>query len=184
NGHEWVYLGLSVKWATCNVGATSPEDCGDYFAWGETKTKSSYDEETCPAFEKSVSQLKSAGIVSPSGILRKKYDAASANWGEAWRMPTKKEIDELVGECEWEWTSLGGRNGYKVTGQNGNSIFLPAAGDRVDSSTGDVGERGFYWSSSADNDRMYSFSLYFYNVDHLASCNHRSVGFAVRPVTK
>lgn len=128
--HEAVDLGLSVKWAACNVGANSPDDYGDYFAWGETSPKSSYISDNCLTYGVSMSDI--------SG--NPQYDSATANWGGDWRMPTMAEQDELRNNCTWEWTTLNGVNGLRVTGPNGNSIFLPFAGD--------VGSRNYYWSST------------------------------------
>ncbi len=114
NGHEYVDLGLpsGVKWATCNVGANSPYDFGDYFSWGETRTKREYSTHT----------HKNINVKNIAGMSR--YDVATAKWGVPWRMPTKNELDELARKCSWEWTA----NGAVVTGPNGNSIFLPIAG--------------------------------------------------------
>ncbi len=123
-GHEWVDLGLpsGLKWATCNVGATNPEDFGDYFAWGEITTKSTYTESNSSTYGKTI------GDISGNAT----YDAARANWGETWRMPTSTEIDELINNCIWEWTIQNGINGYKVIGPNGNSIFFPTADSDCD----------------------------------------------------
>ena len=95
HGHEYVDLGLSVKWATCNLGASSSDDYGHYFAWGETTTKESYSEENCPTFELSYSQLQSQGYIDDKGNLTEEYDAATSNWGGDWRMPTYDELNEL-----------------------------------------------------------------------------------------
>ncbi len=140
NGHEYVDLGLSVMWATCNIGAESPSDYGDYFAWGETEPISK--EKNSVTYEKNMGSI--AG--DPQ------YDAATANWGGSWRMPTNNEIKELINQCEWEWITFGEKNGYKVTGPNGNSIFLPAAGDRYGTSLEDAGEDGYYWSATPSED--------------------------------
>ena len=156
NGHEYVDLGLSVKWATCNVGATRPEDAGDYFAWGETQPKSKYDWSTYKwcrdgRFDKQTKYCTNSnyGTVDNKTQLELSDDAARANWGGSWRMPTKAEQDELRNNCTWTWTTQNGVNGYKVTSKsNGNSIFLPAAGYRPDSSLYDAGSYGYYWSSS------------------------------------
>ena len=129
NGHEWVDLGLSVKWATCNVGASSPEDYGDYFAWGETETKETYESYNSLIHGFSISDLESQGYIDSEGNLTPLHDAATANWGGNWRMPTKEEIEELEKECLWKWTTLNGIKGYKITGLNNNCIFLPAKGD-------------------------------------------------------
>ena len=137
-GHEYVDLGLSVKWATCNVGATSPEEYGDYFAWGETSPKEKYTEKNSLTYGIQMSDI--------SGNAQ--YDAARANWGGDWRMPTDEEMQELIDECTWTWTTQNGVKGHKVTGPNGNSIFLPAAGSRDGSSLDDAGGSGYYWSST------------------------------------
>ncbi len=148
NGYVYADLGLSVKWATCNVGANSPEEYGDYFAWGETTTKAEYtsgNSLTCGLY---ISELQSQGIVDGNGNLTPSHDAATANWGGTWRLPTKAELLELLNNCTWEWTALNGINGYKVTGPNGNHIFLPAAGYRYGSSLSSGGNDGRYWSST------------------------------------
>ena len=186
NGHEWVDLGLpsGLKWAACNVGATSPEGYGDYFAWGETRRKGSYDEENSLTYGKSVSALQSEGIISGSGVLNYSYDAARSNWGSTWRMPTEAECQELADKCNWTWTTRGGENGYKVTGPNGNSIFLPAAGNRYGSSLDSAGEYGYYWSSSVYDGADNAFGLDFYSGYHGVDWNGRGYGFSVRPVSE
>ena len=118
NGYEYVDLGLSVMWATCNIGADSPEDYGNYYAWGETETKDTYTSSNSVTYGVSMSDFSGSAY----------SDAATANWGSTWRMPTSSEIDELISDCTWTWTTLNDVNGYEVTGTNGNSIFLPAAG--------------------------------------------------------
>ena len=184
NGHEYVDLGLSVKWATTNIGATTPEGYGSYFAWGETSTKSVYTEENSRTYGKSVSQLQSSGIINPGGILTPSYDAARANWGGTWRMPTKAEFDELLNKCTWTWTSQGGKNGYRVTGSNGKSIFLPAAGYRCGSSLYLAGEGGDYWSSSVFDGTDRAYYLYFNSGSHRSGWSYRYYGRSVRPVSE
>lgn len=184
NGHEYVDLGLSVKWATCNVGANAPEEYGDYFAWGETSTKETYDGDNCPTYRLSISQLKSQGYIDSEGNLTSQYDAARANWGGSWRLPTKAELWELINKCTWKWTTQNGVNGYKVTGPNGNSVFLPAAGDRYRSSLDDAGSSGSYWSSTP-YDYKYTLDACFcyFESDYLGvSCSMCDVGRSVRPV--
>ena len=175
NGHEWVDLGLSVLWATSNVGASSPSDYGDYYAWGETTTKSSYTEDNSRTYEVSM------GSISRNTL----YDAATANWGSGWRMPTKDELVELVYECTWQWTSQGGHNGFKVTGPNGNSIFLPAAGIRYGTSLYDAGDGGYYWSSTPyESNAQSAYYLGFYRGNYLdVDCYDRHYGRSVRPVS-
>lgn len=147
-GHDYVDLGLSVMWATCNVGAENPWDYGDYFAWGETETKNSYIEENSSTYGVSFSDLENYGLIDEYGNITFDYDAASKNWGEGWRMPNRKECDELVNECIWTWSIFNGVNGYKVTGKNGNWIFLPATGYRNGTSCDDAGSDGYFWSST------------------------------------
>ena len=152
-----VDLGLSVKWATCNVGATKPEDYGDYFAWGETTPKKQYDWTTykyCKGTNKTMtkycnnSSYGNNGFTDNKTVLDPEDDAATVNWGGSWRMPTDAEMTELREKCTWTWTTQNGVNGYKVVGPNGNSIFLPAAGYMGISSLNDAGSGGYYWSSS------------------------------------
>lgn len=185
NGHEYVDLGLpsGLKWATCNVGANKPEDYGDYFAWGETETKTEYSEGNSLTQEHSISELRRRGIVDGNNRLTSSYDAARAKWGRSWRMPTKEELEELKKNCRWEWTTQNGVKGYKVTGPNGNSIFLPVAGRRGRSSLIYAGEYGFYWSSTPDeSDSYYAYGLYFYSSKHYVSSDYRGLGQSVRPV--
>ena len=175
-GHGYVDLGLSVKWATCNVGATSPEDFGHYFAWGETSPKAEYTEENSLTYGKDMSDI--------SG--NPQYDAATANWGGDWRMPTEEEMRELLNNCTWTWTAPNGVNGYKVTGPNGNSVFLPAAGYRDGSSLDYAGSYGDYWSSTPYdyNNGSYAYSLYFLSGNQDMSGNYRYFGQSVRPVVE
>ena len=119
-----VDLGLSVYWCSCNVGAESPEEYGDYFAWGETKPKNDYSKETYSYYDSNTAQYTGIG----ANIAGSEYDAATVDLGSDWRMPTQKEILELAEKCTFEWTQINGVNGFKVTGENGNSIFIPSSG--------------------------------------------------------
>ena len=171
-GHEYVDLGLSVKWATCNVGANKPEDCGNYYAWGEISTKSTYTESNSKTYGKTMSDI--------SGNVQ--YDAARANWGGNWRMPTKLEMQELIDNCTWIWTTQNGVNGYKVTSKiNGSSIFLPAAGYRLGATLKAAGNYGYYWSSTPFSNN-YTNYLYFISTYHSVSNDNRSYGRPLRPV--
>lgn len=188
NSHEYVDLGLSVKWATMNVGANSPEDYGDYFAWGETSTKSTYEWSTYKYCNGSYNTLTKYNTSSDYGTVDNKTtlelsdDAAQANWGGAWRMPTDAEMTELLEQCTWTWTTQNGVNGYKVTSKsNGNSIFLPAAGYCLGSSLGSAGSNGSsYWSSSLHTYPNLAWGVGFLNV--CRSGNLRFSGRPVRPV--
>ena len=196
-GHEWVDLGLSVKWATCNVGASSPEGYGDYFAWGETSPKSSYnwtnlkyctegDERGNPKFSKYVTNSKYGPVDNKVG-LELSDDAARVNWGGDWRIPTAYECKELIDNCTFMWTTLNGENGYKVTSKsNGNSIFLPAAGFRYGENLWYAESEGYFWSSFPDvrerNDQEYCLYFYWDIVNYSIGCRFR--GQSVRPVCR
>ena len=158
---EAIDLGLSVKWASCNVGATAPEEYGGYYAWGETEEKSYYDWSTykyCNGSYYSMTKYCTDiyyGTVDNKTTLEPGDDVAHVKWGGSWRMPTLDELTELFNECTWEWTSLNGVNGYCVTGPNGNSIFLPAASCRDGSEVSHKGYHGGYWSSSLGSYESY-----------------------------
>ncbi|MBQ7818669.1 MAG: hypothetical protein IJ341_03115 [Bacteroidales bacterium] len=190
NGHEYVDLGLSVKWATCNVGADSPEDYGDYFAWGETISKEYYDWDTYKyAKGTGYSMFKYCterkfGRKDKNTTLERNDDAAQVNWGGSWRMPTRAEQVELENNCNWTKTTLNGVEGYRVTSKkNGNFIFLPAAGFRVRGKLINEGINGDYWSSSLStyyNGCAYFF--YFNTRDIEWDSNYRCYGRSVRAV--
>ena len=138
NGYDYVDLGLSVKWATCNVGADSPEEYGDYYAWGETETKSSYYEGNSETYDENIDDI--------TGTDR---DVAHVKWGGSWRMPTADEFEELMDNCDYKWTTLNGVWGGRFTSnKNGNSIFLPATGFYEGKSLEESGVYGYYWSST------------------------------------
>lgn len=198
NGHEWVDLGLSVKWATCNVGAGSPSDYGNYYAWGETSTKSDYSwsnlkyctDSSGDYFKKYISSGKSQywrGSESPDDKTRLELsdDAARQNWGGKWRTPSKAEWEELNTKCTWTWTTQGGKNGYKVTGKNRNGIFLPAGGYRAGGSLYGDGSIGYYWSYSlnAPFPRGAWTGQFYSGGHHVGNC-YRDFGLPVRPVHK
>lgn len=147
-----VDLGLSVKWAEYNVGATKPEEYGDYYSWGEVVTKNDYTES-----KYKFTYIDSYGCVEyslPEGlsdISGTKYDAATANWGKEWRMPTKLELMELEDQSTAVWTSYNGIDGMRIIGPNGNSIFLPSGGYRSEYGGKGKGGSGKYWTSTTDN---------------------------------
>ena len=190
--HAYVDLGLSVKWATCNVGAENPEDYGDYYAWGETETKDYYDWSTYKWCNGSISTMTKYCTNSDDGTVDNKTqldlsdDVAHVKWGGSWRMPTDDELTELrnTSNCTWTWTTQGGKNGYKVTSKkNGNSIFLPAAGCRGGGSLSNAGSLGYFWSSSLDtSDSYYACSVVFDSGCVYRSSYYRCYGQSVRPV--
>ena len=184
--YEYVDLGLpsGTLWATCNVGANSPEEYGDYFAWGETTTKSSYSESNSTTYGLSTSTLQSRGIIGEDGNLTASYDVATTKWGGDWRMPTKEEMKELDEDCTWTWTTQNGVNGMKVTGPNGNNIFIPATGIRQGTNLGLRGSFGYYWSSTLyESGSNLAYTLYFDNGSrYWNNYGTRYVGFTVRPV--
>ena len=201
---EYVDLGLpsGLKWAKCNLGASKPSDYGDYYAWGETAPKADYDWATYKWMQAGQSESKyitkytiadgvtdaiwydSSGnfIGDNKTVLDAADDAAIANLGSPWRMPTVDEIRELRDNCTWTWTTQDGVNGYQVDGPNGNAIFLPAAGCRQNSGLSEAGTEGYYWSLSTDD------SVCAHMVElassYVAVWNnfYRFLGFSVRPV--
>lgn len=182
SGHEAVDLGLSVKWATCNIGASKPEEYGDYFAWGETEPKDKYANENYMLIMQHGSTHNDIGTV----ISGTKFDAAHALWGGSWRMPTLAEIQELCNKCIWKWTKLNGIKGQLVTGPNGNSIFMPAAGFRYDTCCGDCGSRGQYWSATSNGNSCNAHYMLFYlNFGASDALDNGSwCGNSIRPVTE
>ena len=209
--YTYVDLGLpsGTLWATCNVGASKPTEYGDYFAWGETSPKESYDWSTYKYMTEGKSSWKyitkyTTADGQTSGVwydtdgnfigdslltLLPEDDAATANWGENWRMPTHSEQVELIDGCDWEWTD--DFNGSGVAGHigtslyNGNVVFLPAAGYRGSAYLYLAGYYGYYWSSSLDpylSDGAYYLSFYDYFIDWVSL--HRFGGQSVRAVVK
>ena len=183
-----VDLGLSVKWRGSNLGASNPEDAGNYYAWGETETKSDYSWSKYK-FGTSQSGPFSAYNSTDGKTLLDAADDVARTLGSAWRMPTIAEWEELLNEdnCDWEWTTLGGANGYKVTskktGHTSKWIFLPAVGYKMGSNLRDNGSFGYYWSSSLSADHVYSASyLGFYELAASKANSNRCYGQSVRPV--
>ncbi len=171
-------LGLSVKWASWNVGATAPEEYGGYYAWGETEVKDNYSEDTYLYYQ------NGEYVDIGTDISGTEYDVAHVKWGDGWRMPTLNEIKELINNCTWSWTTQNDVNGYKVTGSNGNSIFLPAAGYHCyDTEFYGRGEKGFFWSGTkSEHYSYYAFRLYFSSGYHDGGTQFRNSGNTVRPV--
>ena len=190
NPSEYVDLGLSVKWATCNVGASKPEEYGDYFAWGENHPKSTYNWSTYKWCDGSGTTLTKYNSDSSNGIVDNKRtlalddDAARVNWGGSWRIPTTQELEELCSECTWILTTQNGVKGYNVTSKNnGNSIFLPAAGYHYHGGIDYAGTFFFCWSNSL-SDSNSATHLYTTNPPIVVKWGPRSryYGLSVRPV--
>ena len=174
NRHNYVDLGLPSRtlWATCNVGAYSPDEYGDYFAWGETKQKKSYTKNNYTYND----NPKSLPINA---------DVAYTNWGIDWRIPTKEEFEELIDRCTWEWTIQNKKKGYLITGPNGNSIFLPASGFYFeDKWFSDNIPIAFYWSSTSYGEGAGAWSFYFKSDIYKMYNDYRYCGLTIRPVKR
>lgn len=151
NGHEWVDLGLSVKWATCNIGASTPWEYGNFFAWGEVKPKAFFSEENY-----------SEPILDDYDIAGSNNDAAHIRWGGAWRLPKSGEFEELIEKCSFKWSTFHNKNGWFVTGPNGKKIFFPAAGYASEKLSQNSDTWGSYLSSSIDQydvSKIYDFEF-------------------------
>ncbi len=195
--HEYVDLGLpsGLLWATCNVGAETPEDYGDYFAWGETLPKNTYDWSTYQYCMGSIITMTKYctdsgygynGFTDNLTTLLPEDDAATANWGADWRMPTKEEWQELYQNTTLTWNTQNGVNGWLFTASNGNSLFLPAAGCRSGSSLIDAGSFAFCWSSSLGTDYPYVAWGFYFDSGYSGYCgmsyDTRFFGHSVRGV--
>ena len=170
NGHEYVDLGLpsGIKWATCNVGATTEYEYGNYYSWGITEPNT-------------ITWLDNNEVEEISGTS---FDVAHVDWGGSWRMATLDEWNELINNCEWSWVSNGAKSGYNITGPNGNSIFLPAAGICQGEIWG-TETQGFYWTSTrCPADFAYdAFGLTFDNNSIRIDGWNLSNGRTIRPVS-
>ena len=194
--HEWDDLGLpsGTLWATCNIGVDSPEDYGDYFAWGETEPKEVYgwtNYKWCNGSYNTLTKYCSNSDYGANGFVDNKKeldpedDAAYVNWGPSWRMPTRAQMQELVENCTWQLTTQNGVKGQLAKGPNGKTLFFPAASYRYDSWLNEEGINGDYWSREGGYSTSYlAFDLYFewegnvYWDDFLS----RRDGLSVRPV--
>ena len=191
-----VDLGLKsgLKWASCNVGATTAEDYGGYYAWGEVLPKDNYSWTTYTyangASDKQTKYCNNKeygdnGFTDNKTTLESEDDAATANWGKGWRMPTSSEWAELRENCTWTWTTQNDVKGYLVASKtNDNSIFLPAAGYRYETDLSDAGSNGGYWSSSL-NENLNDFALgsVYFDSDYVGDGYFgRKDGRSVRPV--
>ena len=194
DGHEYVDLGLpsGTLWATCNVGANSPEEYGDYFAWGETEPKTDYSWSTykyCKGSKNTMTKYctnSKYGTVDNKTELEAADDAATVNWGSEWQMPSEEQCAELIysSYTTTTWTTMNGVDGWKITSEsNGNSIFLPAAGCRRDASLNYAGRDGYYWLRSLDTSTSYyAYGLDFGSGSIYTGSSGRYYGRSVRPV--
>lgn len=176
DGYEYVDLGLSVVWATHNVGTNTENGYGTYYAWGETSSKTSYTEDNSETY----------GEVIRDYSGDDEYDVAAKRWSDAWHTPTEDEMEELVEECTWTWASLDGVNGFNVEGPSGKSIFLPAAGLKDGTSTDRKGEACFYWTSTSTYLKAFSYYAYGILADEEGvelGLIYRYYGHSVRPVS-
>ena len=194
--HEWVDLGLpsGTLWATCNVGASSPEEYGDYFAWGETEPKEFYgwtNYKWCNGSQNTLtkycdnSEYGANGFVDNKRELDPEDDAAYVNWGPSWRMPTVAQLQELVENCTWQWTTRNGVGGLLATGPNGKTVFLPAASYYYDSTLSEEDITVDYWSREGGFGTSYVASdLYFISAGYVYWDDFisRRDGLSVRPV--
>ena len=193
NGHEYVDLGLSVKWATCNLGANSPDEYGDYYYYSETDKKLRINENE---FKLYVGKKKWKNVPI---IIDTEYDVAKAIWGAPWRMPSKHDFLELAVYCQWEWTTQNGIMGYKIVSKkNGNFIFLPASGIYTPAmnSVRGRGVNGAYltgemfYLNKKDRNKEYIKELRFrtftftdrFKEDGVSGIRHLTDKFSVRPV--
>ena len=180
-GYSWTDLGLpsGTLWATCNVGATKPEDYGYYFAWGLTEDMKEWPGDDYYEYTDTV--------YDADGILKPNCDAATVKWGSEWHTPTKVQFTELINTCKFKWAERKGQEGYLVTGPSGNSIFLPAAGGLFDEE-GVIHINRFciYWTSKLEDSMLpynvlaWVFTADFY--DWSVASRERQVGYSIRPV--
>ena len=188
---ETVDLGLSVKWAVHNIGASKPEEYGGYYAWGEIETKNDYCWSTYKWSNGTLNTMtkyctdEEYGTVDNRTVLTSSDDVATVKWGKKWRMPTEEEMRELFDECTRTWTTQNNVNGYVLIGPSGKSIFLPAAGYRYGTGLRNCGSLGHYWSATLNEFSSFNAcSLNFNSGGRLWSSLERSGGFTVRPVTE
>ena len=192
-----VDLGLpsGTKWATCNIGASLPEEFGDYFAWGEVEVKLWYSSapyawytlagETGHYTKYYLRRNSGTGFVDGLNELEEQDDVANVRWGKQWRIPSSADLDELIMLCTWKWTKLNKVKGYTVIGPNGNSIFLPAAGMRMEYDLKYDNNGGYYYTRSLCKD-SYNVNnadyLYFDRFDKARRNITRFCGYTIRPV--
>ncbi|MBR5983238.1 MAG: hypothetical protein IK025_05905 [Bacteroidales bacterium] len=198
----YVDLGLPSGnlWATCNLGASRPERCGDYYAWGESAKKQSYAWTNYDYYQPETITIDTTpnGITTTYtratitkyiysdglSVLESSDDAATVNFGNNWRIPSRVDFDELLNYCTTEWSIQNGVNGYTITGRNGNSIFLPASGGRSEENLIDNTVCGFYWLNSVCLDSTYAYGFILDSTVISETSYYRMLGQTVRPVYK
>lgn len=181
-----VDLGLpsGILWASCNIGASSPSEIGDYFAWGEKESKDAYGWETYRLCRGSYDSIFKYTENDGKRVLDPQDDVAKSMLGGEWRIPTKEDMEELVEECEWKWTRENGHLGWKVIGPNNNYIFLPASGAASSYRIAGVNELGRYWTATRDDSDYSAYNLRFKDgTDTIVVVDDtRFYGRTIRPV--
>ena len=192
NGHSYVDLGLpsGTLWATCNLGANRPEEYGDYYAWGETVTKSYYSINTYKYYDKHKGVVTKYNISPAYGqvdnlmILNANDDAATNKWGEGWSIPSRNDWNELQNYCEWNWSRQNGIAGYSICGKNGNCIFIPASGYRGSNETRLIGFEARYWTKVLNSGLERAWCTFYNSSEIKVGACFRGYGCSIRPVLK
>ena len=188
--HEAVDLGLpsGLKWATCNVGATKPEEAGGFFAWGEVATKEDFGWKTYKWCEGSYSTLTKYNENVDVYTLEPEDDAAHVLWGGSWRMPTRNEFEELFDKCTRKFTTQNEVRGLLVTGPNGNSIFLPFAGYNTGTAVTYTSNRGYWWTRNGNYGNKTMGYAFYSQYDQGRTFVHAQIsrvyGLNIRAVTE
>lgn len=187
NGHKCVDLGLSVRWAVSNVGGDDAHQAGSYLAWGETAEKkvyywNSYAHWTDRNNDRNTQVEELSAL--PKCVAATEFDAAQKQWGKPWRLPTRDEVNELLNKCKLTWTTQQQVKGLLVTGPNGKSIFLPAAGYRKGSAPYYKNQFGCYLTADMSENALNADMFYFSHTEHKIKPELRAYGLSVRPVTK
>lgn len=178
DGHDCVDLGLNMRWATCNIGAETPESYGEYYAWGETQVKDSYEKENYNFYQLANNSFENIG----DSICGTKYDVAMNKWGKSWSIPSSAQLKELTAKCKFVWTTIDGIKGCRIFGESGNYIFLPCSGYKDTLLRGD-NVRGYYMSANTYNESKIQYLNTSSNKNAVNNI-YRYVGVNVRPVTK
>ena len=189
---ELIDLGLpsGTKWALCNIGANKPTEYGDYFAWGDTSTKSNYVGRTCETYDLDIYSLKMEDYVNRRNVLSDNYDAAAYILGERWRIPSGEQAQELIDYCQWGWVNNyegSGVNGMLgISKINGAKVFLPASGYAQSGNHLMVGDNGGYWTGSPNmiaSNRAWSIA-FDSNIINVFDHGLRYYGYSIRPIYK